>query len=499
MNRRPEKRYDVAIVGGGPAGLFAADYLRKKSHNRSVVLLEMGPEPGARRCPADHLGCKDCNVCTVISGLGGAGLHSDGKLVLDLTAGGYAHEFASITPKRARNLVQTIVSTLRRHDGSSEEGPDLTNRQEQVREQFGEVGLDIKLYPVLHMGTVNLTNIMTKFAASLRAPDPSSSTRLDVFSRTEVLSLLKTSGNEFILDTTRGQITAGQVVLAVGKSGAPRMRQFLSDLSVGDIVRPIWVGVRVDAPFEVGRDLFALSFDPKISMYDKMGRVKTHCFCRHGSLLMLKHRGAYLVGGHSPLTAKNGGVPRPPGDEDRFSFNVLASRIFDSERVQELFDEFGTVGRRSVVVQDLGSFLHPDRPLPDRIVHLEERIPARTADIRSILDSFSGVGTSIASLIERLAEIYPGIGASTNRVFAPAIEWDYGSVAVDRNMCTSVPGLYAVGDGAGLSQGIVHAGATGLICAQAISREFGRMAASLSAATSPTSDGDQDNAASSPT
>ena len=351
----------------------------------------------------------------------------------------------------------------------SEEGPDWTLHQAELGRQFAQAGLDIKVYPVLHLGTHNLTKIMTGFVDSLRNSTGPNGTRLTIIGRSEVVGISR-AGDGFSVETTRGRTRATRVVLAVGKSGAPKMRELLAEMGATDIPRPVWIGVRVDAPYESGRDLLAISFDPKISMRDRMGRVKTHCFCRHGSLLIMKHRGACLVGGHSPVTAKNVRVVPKLNEADRLSFNVLASRNFDASRVQEVFDVFARVGRDSVVVQDLGSFLRADAALADRYAHLEARVPARTADVRSLLDSFMGLGSSIADLLARLGTIYPGVIAPNNLVFAPAIEWDYGSVKVDAEMQTTIPGLYAVGDGAGISQGIVHAGATGLICAEAIAR-----------------------------
>ena len=78
----PEKAasYDVIIVGGGPAGLFAAYYLCEHSDKR-VLLIEKGRAPLKRKCPisADN-DCVHCSPCNILCGIGGAGLFSDGKL-----------------------------------------------------------------------------------------------------------------------------------------------------------------------------------------------------------------------------------------------------------------------------------------------------------------------------------------------------------------------------------------------------------------------------------
>ena len=76
----PKKAYDVIIVGGGPAGLFAAYYLSEYS-DLSVLLLEKGKRTSRRVCPLkEEQLCVKCKPCNILCGIGGAGLFSDGKL-----------------------------------------------------------------------------------------------------------------------------------------------------------------------------------------------------------------------------------------------------------------------------------------------------------------------------------------------------------------------------------------------------------------------------------
>ena len=74
--------YDVAIIGAGPAGLFTAYELISKNKKLKIAIFERGRIVKNRVCPMNKLktACKNCNPCAILSGYGGAGTFSDGKL-----------------------------------------------------------------------------------------------------------------------------------------------------------------------------------------------------------------------------------------------------------------------------------------------------------------------------------------------------------------------------------------------------------------------------------
>ena len=75
-------KYDVIIVGAGPAGLFCAYELISKNENIKIAIVDRGFRVDKRVCPMNKFGvpCKNCNPCAILSGYGGAGTFSDGKL-----------------------------------------------------------------------------------------------------------------------------------------------------------------------------------------------------------------------------------------------------------------------------------------------------------------------------------------------------------------------------------------------------------------------------------
>ncbi|HSK48442.1 MAG TPA: FAD-dependent oxidoreductase, partial [Coriobacteriia bacterium] len=72
-------QYDVIIVGAGPAGIFAALELTKSGVS-NILMVEKGHAISKRHCPARQTACISCKTCAIMTGWGGAGAFSDGKL-----------------------------------------------------------------------------------------------------------------------------------------------------------------------------------------------------------------------------------------------------------------------------------------------------------------------------------------------------------------------------------------------------------------------------------
>ncbi|MEM1696957.1 MAG: NAD(P)-binding protein, partial [Desulfurococcaceae archaeon] len=91
------KEFDVAIVGAGAAGLFAAVELVKQGvQGRRIAIFEKGAHIEARRCPMANRytnrthgqECRNCSPCHVVYGVGGAGTFSSGIVNLRPDVGG---------------------------------------------------------------------------------------------------------------------------------------------------------------------------------------------------------------------------------------------------------------------------------------------------------------------------------------------------------------------------------------------------------------------------
>ena len=79
------KKISVIIIGAGPGGIFAAYELMQRKPQLKVAVFEAGHALSKRHCPIDGVkikSCINCKSCSIMSGFGGAGAFSDGKLSL---------------------------------------------------------------------------------------------------------------------------------------------------------------------------------------------------------------------------------------------------------------------------------------------------------------------------------------------------------------------------------------------------------------------------------
>ena len=115
---------NVVIVGAGPSGLFTAYELITKNKNLKVTILDEGRKVKTRVCPMNKQGipCQNCNPCNILSGYGGAGTFSDGKL--------------NFIPKLGKSDLTKYMSFS-----------DANKLIDDTEEIFNKFGMDAKVYP----------------------------------------------------------------------------------------------------------------------------------------------------------------------------------------------------------------------------------------------------------------------------------------------------------------------------------------------------------------
>ena len=167
MSSATVRTFDVIIVGGGPAGLFAAHWLSEHSSLR-VLLIDKGKPPLKRHCPIGDRGCVHCRPCNILCGVGGAGLFSDGKLNFIHKLGKTAlTQFLGLA--EACQLIDETEAIFNRYGMDGQVFPTDMDAARTIRKEARKHGIDLLLIRQKHLGSDNLPRHIEAMAREIEA------------------------------------------------------------------------------------------------------------------------------------------------------------------------------------------------------------------------------------------------------------------------------------------------------------------------------------------
>ena len=456
--------YDVIIIGAGPAGLFAAYELAEKS-NLKVLIIEEGGDVRQRVCPMFELGyCIECKPCHIMSGVGGAGGLSDGTINLRPDIGGDLRELTG-DENYAWQLVWEVDQIFLRHGAPRnlyKGNPEQVKYWEQKAAQAG-----VKFIPIIqrHIGSDRTPQVIESIKRHLESKG--------------VKFLLWTKALEFgkgWVKVRRGkdvfEIKAKYIIVAPGRGGADWFHGVAQKIGLKARHGPIDVGVRVEVPAIVMEPITSINHDPKFHIYTDTydDFVRTFCTNPNGFVVEERYDGYVGVNGHSMHEKKS--------NNTNFAF---LSRIELTEPVEDT-TAYGksmaqlatTIGGGKPLIQRLGDLRRGRRSTWARIRRSDVEPTLRNVTPGDIAMALPHrVVTNIIEGLEKLDKVLPGVASDHTLLYAPEIKYYAMKVEVDENLETSIEGIFAAGDGAGLSRDIVNAAATGLLAARGILKKEG--------------------------
>jgi uncharacterized FAD-dependent dehydrogenase len=444
LTPNPVDRFDVAIVGAGPAGLIAATILAANSSKR-IVVLDKGNEIDRREGGPESRAW--------VEGIGGAGLFSDGKLCMSLDVGGHLRDEL---PKAEKDrLLRTLDALFRRALG---EAPMTLAASRTNRRTKFDNEITVTSYPVLHIGTDRGGDVIHAIVAAVRRLG------VEVRSGSEVVEVMPRAEGGWKLRAARRpetiyEVHAESLILAMGKVGAQQQSTFCEQHGASLTSVPMYIGVRLECDSEPLESLFSSAHDPKIKLHFSDGtKIKTHCATMNGEIAALRYEGLPLAGGHAYTNRKSG----------RSGFAILWDGIRRSnnfEYARELMTAISHETNGRLMAQRLIDYFRDRASTSDEIRVAHPSFDEwGTGNIRDFLPkSFTQKLDTFLRVLE--ADI-PTLKDSNGILIAPAIEWWMHRVAADPRSMRSSAGIYVCGDGSGWSQGIVHAAATGIIAAE---------------------------------
>ncbi|MEM1642428.1 MAG: NAD(P)/FAD-dependent oxidoreductase [Desulfurococcaceae archaeon] len=469
------KEFDVAIVGAGAAGLFAAVELVKQGvQGRRIAIFEKGAHIEARRCPMANRytnrthgqECRNCSPCHVVYGVGGAGTFSSGIVNLRPDVGGELDKLLG-SWEDAENVISYLDKLLVEF-GAPENTlivPD-PRKTKSIEKLAAKAGAKYIPVPQRVLGTENVIKVVKNTTRFLE------NAGVSIFTLTPVERVVKSQERLFKLTTTRGDYYARRVLLAPGRGGAHWFRQVAETLGIEVEPTPLDIGVRVEVPYYVAEHVTSVNFDPKIILYTKSYDDMVRTFCTNPQGYVLKEQyedGTVGVNGATFNTAKS--------KNTNFALLVTLKLTVPYQDVLELGKSIARiatkVGMGKPLIQRLGDLEKGRRSTWERISRsiitptLRDVTPG---DISLVLPH--RVVANIVEAIERLDTVYPGLASPQTLIYAPEIKYYSVRAKVNKDFETSVPGVYAAGDGAGLSRGINGAAATGILAARGIAKSL---------------------------
>jgi hypothetical protein len=460
--------YDCLVIGAGPAGIFTALELKKNNPDMSVLVVDSGSEIARRVCPARKLGrCISCKPCSILHGWSGAGAFSDGKLSLSSDVGGQAAEY--LGKPKAEELIRYADSVYMSF-GAPDEVHGLNDKKvDEIAYEASRHNIQLISCPVRHLGTDFAFGVLKAMYDSLKDMKgfeflPNTTAKELIIENNEVRgAVLEQNG-------IRLEVFAPAVVAAPGRGGAQWLADTCEKIGIRTVNNEIDIGVRVEVPNSIMDHLTKHLYEAKLVYYSDTfeNRVRTFCMNPGGVVSSEYYEGGLaVVNGHS--------YSDPSRLTENTNFALLVSTHFTEPFNEPI--EYGRYIARlgnmltggGVMVQRLGDLEMGRRTTDSRLNKATTRATLETAvpgDLSFVLPHRHL--TSILEAMKAFDKLAPGLYSRNTLLYGVEVKFYSSKVTVNNRFMTGIKGLYAIGDGAGITRGLMQASVTGVVVARDI-------------------------------
>ena len=452
------KQYDVAIIGAGPAGTFAAYELIEKRPDLKIVIVESGRDIYHRVCPISAGkvdSCINCKPCNIMRGFGGAGAFSDGKYNFTTKFGGWLNEY--LPDKKVLDLIDYVDAINMKHGA-----PAKVYSTENSNLGKKALGYDLHLLDasVRHLGTENNLKMLEQTYEYLKD-------KVEFRFETLVKSILPQKDGGVLALGNGEEIFSKYLVAAPGRAGAEWFTDECKRLGLELLNNQVDVGVRVEVPDAVFNHITDEVYEAKL-VYRTKGYgdlVRTFCMNPHGHVVMENTDGIITVNGHS--------YSDPKLQSKNTNFALLVSNRFT-----EPFNEPHQYGKRiasfsnmlggGIIVQRFGDLMKGRRTNAHRLgkSFTKPTLQATPGDLSLVLPKRHL--DNIIEMIRALDHVAPGMVNDDTLLYGVEVNFYSSRLRLSKELETSIPNVFAIGDGAGVTRGLSQAGASGIYVAQTI-------------------------------
>jgi len=440
----------VIIIGSGPAGIFTALTLIEGGLC-DIIILERGDDIDERKSRKGHK--------NLVSGWGGAGAFSDGKLTLSPEVGGFLSDFMPLD--RLEKLIEKADGIWVSYGAPSEVYGGRTPATARLKEDAKRLNMTFVTMSVRHIGTENAPDILTRMREHIGR-------HAEVRCNTPVAQILAEGGKAAGVVTESGEeIRADYVVATPGRSGAKWMQSEVKRLGLSSVPSPVDIGVRVEVPAVVTAELTEAAYESKIIYYTPTfdDKARTFCMNPHGEVVTEKANDDLVtVNGHSY-------ADRPT---ENTNFAILVSTTFTEpfddplgygHHISQLANFLG----KGVIIQRLGDLYAGRRSTPARIARSVVPPTLKTAtpgDLSFVLPYRHLV--NIVEMLEALDNLAPGINSPHTLLYGVEVKFYSHRLKLSKKLESELENLFMAGDGAGITRGLIQASVSGIIAGSEI-------------------------------
>jgi len=470
------KKYDVVIVGAGPAGIYCSYELVEKNPDLKVLLIDKGLDIFSRNCPVmDHKiakcprnkkGVSGCYpACSITDGFGGAGAYSDGKFNITSEFGGWMTDY--LDPREVEELIRYVDQINLKYGATTAITDPSTHEVRAIERKALAAGLKLLRAEVRHLGTEQNLEILKRIYRYLED-------KIDMVFKTKVNEVIIEDGAVKGVRTDDEEYQAKYVLLAVGRDGAKWLGGICDANGIHMTNNQVDVGVRVETNDIVMEEINKTLYEGKFIFRSSVGTtVRTFCSNPSGHVVVENHSGIMLANGHSYKDPKLG--------SNNTNFALLVSHKFSepfnqpNEYAYDVSRLANQLSVGSIIVQRYGDLIRGRRTTQKRLQEgfvnptLKEAVPG---DLGLVLPY--NTMKSIIEMIEALDHVTPGIASDHTLFYGVEAKFYSARPEVDSNFETKVKGLYVAGDGAGLTRGLAQSAANGVAVARNIVLKEGK-------------------------
>jgi len=460
--------YDIVIVGAGPAGIFTALEIAKIKPELSVLIIDRGRNIEKRVCPARKTGkCINCNPCGITFGWSGAGAFSDGKLSLSPEVGGRILDYYS--QKESQDLIN-YCDDVYLNFGANKIVYGLNNEKiDEIKYEASKHNIRLVECPVRHLGTELAYEVLKKMYLYLIEE-----TNTEFQELTEAVNIIaednEIKGIDIKNKSGEFRIQTKNLVVAPGRGGAEWITKEAKRLSIKTTNNEVDIGVRVEVPNSIMDHLTKDLYEAKLVYYSDTFDNKVRTFCMNpGGVVSEEHydQGMAVVNGHSygekELRTNN------------TNFAMLVSTTF-TEPFNQPIDYGQYIAKLGnmltgggIMVQRLGDLLMGRRTNESRLKK-STTIPTMKSAVPGDL-SFVLPQRYLTSIVEALKafdKIAPGLYSKNTLLYGIEVKFYSSKIETNEKFETEIKNLYTIGDGAGITRGLMQASVTGVIVARNI-------------------------------